>query len=188
MRRNDWLKIPILVSGIETSLWFENIRMPIGGLPYQVKYGDTDGIQILVDAVNVIDPDYAGPVKVSFELKSITGTTGSLNIKFPPVSGSGTKPWSEARLTGNEDDLLIDKNTGQPVTVVQGSEPEVTLTAGEPDSEGNITSGSFEVWTQELGNDASATIRLTLVAEYGEDGNRSSMEIPYTIRIQNYKN
>ncbi len=183
MRRNDWLQIPILVTDIETRLWFENMRMPIGGLPYQVKYGDTDGIQILVDAVNEVDPDYAGPVKVSFQLKNISEATGALDIIYPPSgSETGTKPWSEAKLTGNEDGLLIDKNTGKPVVV-----SEVTLTAGEPDSEGNITTGSFEVWTQELGKDSDATIRLTLVAEYGESSNRTRMEIPYTIRIQNYK-
>lgn len=185
MRRNDWLKIPIIVSGVETSLWFENTRMPIGGLPYQVKYGETDGIQVLVDAVNVIESDYAGPVKVSFQLKNIKGITGDLNIKFPPSgSASGTKPWSEAKLTDNADNLLINKDTGMPVTVVGGSEPEITLTPGEPDTNGNITSGSFEVWTQELGSKSEATVKLTLVVNAGG----YSLEIPYTIRIQNYKN
>lgn len=189
MRRNDWLKIPIIVSGIETSLWFENTRMPIGGLPYQVKYGETDGIQILVDAVNVIESDYAGPVKVCFKLKNIKGITDNLNLKFPPSgSVSVTKPWSEAKLTDNADNLLIDKDTGMPVAVVGGSEPELTLTPGEPDTNGNITSGSFEVWTQELGGKSDAVIKLTLVAEYGDTDNRAHMEIPYTIRIQNYKN
>lgn len=188
MRRNDWLKIPIYVSDIETSLWFENMRMPIGGLPYQVKYGEPDGIQILVDAVNEVDPDYAGPVKVSFQLKSISGATGALNIIYPPSgSETGTKPWSEAKLTDNADNLLIYKETGKPISVTTGNEPGITLTRGEPGTDGNITSGSFEVWTQELGKDSDATIRLTLVAEYGESSNRTRMEIPYTIRIQNYK-
>lgn len=188
MRRNDWLKIPILVSDIETVLGFENMRMPIGGLPYQVKYGEPDGIQILVDAVNEVDPDYAGPVKVSFQLKSISGATGALNIIYPPSgSETGTKPWSEAKLTDNADNLLIYKETGKPISVTTGNEPGITLTRGEPGTDGNITSGSFEVWTQELGKDSDATIRLTLVAEYGESSNRTRMEIPYTIRIQNYK-
>lgn len=188
MRRNDWLKIPILVSDIETVLGFENMRMPIGGLPYQVKYGEPDGIQILVDAVNEVDPDYAGPVKVSFQLKSISGATGALNIIYPPSgSETGTKPWSEAKLTDNADNLLINKETGMPISVTTGNEPGITLTRGEPGTDGNITSGSFEVWTQELGKDSDATIRLTLVVEYGEPSSRTRMEIPYTIRIQNYK-
>lgn len=187
MRRNDWLKIPILVSDIETVLGFENMRMPIGGLPYQVKYGEPDGIQILVDAVNEVDPDYAGPVKVSFQLKSISGATGALNIIYPPSgSETGTKPWSEAKLTDNADKLLINKETGMPISVTEGSEPKITLTPGEQDTNGNITSGSFEVWTQELGEDSEATIQMILVAEYGETS-RARMEIPYTIRIQNYK-
>lgn len=178
MRRNDWLKIPIYVTDMETRLWFENTRMPIGGLPYQVKYGDKDGIQILTGVFNEVDPDYAGPVKVSFQLKGISGTTGALNIIY---SGSDNK--SKAIITDNADDLLINKDTGTPIWVTTDSKPEIILTPGGQDTDGNITSGSFEVWTQELGSKSEAIIELTLVVKYGED----TKEIPYTIRIQNYK-
>lgn len=183
IRRNDWLQIPIFVTDIETRLWFENMRMPIGGLPYQVKYGDTDGIQILVDAVNEVDPDYAGPVKVSFDLKSISGTVGPLNLVFP--IGEVSPPWSEAKLISNPAGLLIDPDTGTSIS--EDKVPDIELQQGEPNQDGYITSGSFEVWTQELGKNSDATIRLVLVAEYGEQPNRTRLEIPYTIRIQNYK-
>lgn len=182
MRRNDWLKIPIYVTDMETRLWFENTRMPIGGLPYQVKYGDKDGIQILAgSAVYEVDPDYAGPVKVSFELKNIEGVTGGLNIIYP--SDPGNNSCSKAIITDNTDKLLINKETGMPVEVEEGSGSKITLTPGEQGTNGNITTGSFEVWTQELGSKSEAIIELTLVVKYGED----TKEIPYTIRIQNYK-
>lgn len=185
IRRNDWLQIPILVTDIETRLWFENMRMPIGGLPYQIKYGDKDGIQILVDAVNEVDPDYAGPVKVSFELNNISGMDGPINLIFP-IGEEVMSPWSEAKLISNPNGLLIDPDTGTSISVSEDNIPGIKLQQGEPDQDGNITSGSFEVWTQELSMDSDATIRLILVAEYGEQANRTRLEIPYTIRIQNY--
>lgn len=181
MRRNDWLKIPIYVSDIETSLWFENMRMPIGGLPYQVKYGDTDGIQILVDAVNEVDPDYAGPVKIEIEVQSINTRITNPTILYTNTTATGSER-STAILVDNTDNLLIDAETGEP----RDENYDFTVYPS-PDAPDATNKAYFEVWTQELANESDATIQLTLIAEYGDTEPKSRIEIPYTIRIQNYK-
>ena len=189
VRRNDWLKIPIAITDVKTTFRFENTRMPIGGLPRQIVYGDPDGFQLLVTAVNEIAPDYAGPVKVEFELKSISNGPGvnlsDLKIVYPSDDpGTGvSKPWSEARLTDNTSNLLINKESGKPMT----AESDISLSPSMEAGTSSPTKGYFEVWTQELGNKADATIQLTLVAEYGTGSPRAKIEIPYTIHIQNYK-
>lgn len=193
MRRNDWLKIPVNITDITTVLRFENTRMPIGGLPYQLVYGE-DGIQILVDAVNPIPSNYAGPVKVEYELQSISDGAESLQdlkIVYDTDQTTG-KGWSSAELSDNTDELIIDKATGNPIEATDETLSKITLQASPKDPANptggtEATKGYFEVWTQELGKNSSATIKLTLVAEYGTETPKQKIEIPYTIRIQNYK-
>ncbi len=179
MRRNDWLEIPIVISNITSVIRFKNMRMPIGGLPYEIVYGETDGIQFLVDAVNVVDPDYAGPLEIEVEVKSIAQISSGLAILASNAAGEGTLR-SSAVLTDNTVGLLIDKKTG--TSLATNTEFAVTI----PDN-ANPTTAGFQVWTQELSKQSTATIRLNLVAEYGNSNPKQRIEIPYTIRIQNYK-
>ena len=67
------------------------------------------------------------------------------------------------------------------------AESDIRLSPSMEAGTSSPTKGYFEVWTQELGNKADATIQLTLVAEYGTGSPRARIKIPYTIRIQNYK-
>lgn len=183
MRRNDWLNIPIVISNIESVIRFKNTRMPVGGLPYEIVYGETDGIQFLVDAVNEIVPGYAGPVDIEVEVKSITGISG-LTILASDASGESTLR-SSAALTDNEDKLLIDKDKGTPLSTGTTESPTTfPVTIPNPDQP---TIARFQIWTQELSQQSEATIRLNLVAEYGDTDPKKRIEIPYIIRIQNYK-
>lgn len=181
MRRNDWLKIPAVITNIESRIRFKNMRMPIGGLPYEVVYGEVNGIQILVDAVNEVDPDYTGPVKIEVEVKSINTSVTDLDILYTGTTAEGSDR-STAVLTDNSDDLLINKDSGEPIS----NGTSFTVTAS-PDDSDNTKKAYFEVWTQELANNSDATITLTLIAEYGDTEPKSRIEIPYTIRIQNYE-
>ena len=181
MRRNDWLKIPVAITNIKSVMRFKNMRMPIGGLPYEVSYGGEDGIQILVDAVNEVASDYAGPVRIEVEVKSINSTITAPTILYTNATGEGTDR-STAILTDNAGKLLINKDTGEPLA----NETSFDVKAS-PDAPDNACKAYFEVWTQELANNTTATIKLTLIAEYGNTNPKTRIEIPYTIRIQNYK-
>lgn len=181
MRRNDWLKIPAVITNIESRIRFKNMRMPIGGLPYEVVYGEGNGIQILVDAVNEVDPDYTGPVKIEVEVKSINTSVTDLDILYTGTTAEGSDR-STAVLTDNSDNLLINKDSGEPIS--NGTSFTVTAL---PDESDNTKKAYFEVWTQELANNSDATITLTLIAEYGDTEPKSRIEIPYTIRMQNYE-
>ena len=182
MRRNDWLKIPIVLTNIESYIRFTNMRMPIGGLPKEIVYGEGDGYQILVDAVRDVNADYAGPIKIEVEIKSINNGAITPTILYTNTTTEGPDDRSTAILTENTSDLLIDKETSEPIE--QGHEFTVLPLPGE---ENNTKKAYFEVWTQELANNADATIALTLIAEYGDTNPKKRIEIPYTIRIQNYK-
>ena len=179
MRRNDWLKIPMAITNIESYIRFKNMRMPIGGLPSEIVYGEKDGIQILVDAVNIVDPDYTGPVQIEVEVKSINSSIKP-SILYSNMTAEGNDR-STAILTDNTDKLLINKETGEP------EEKDISFEViASPDDPSNQSKAYFEVWTQELASKSEATIKLTLIAEYGETVPKSIIDIPYTIRIQNY--
>lgn len=181
MRRNDWLKIPVAITNIESVIRFKNMRMPIGGLPYEVSYGGEDGIQILVDAVNEVASDYAGPVRIEVEVKSINSTITAPTILYTNTTATGSER-STAILVDNTDNLLINAETGEP----RDENYDFTVYPS-PDAPDATNKAYFEVWTQELANESDATIQLTLIAEYGDTEPKSRIEIPYTIRIQNYK-
>ena len=181
MRRNDWLKIPVALTNIESYIRFTNMRMPIGGLPKEYVYGADNGLQILVDAENKVDADYAGPIKIEVEIKSINNTI-TPTILYPNTTTEGSADRSTAILTDNADKLLINKDTGE--SIAKDFDFEVFPS---PEDKANTTKAYFEVWTQELAKEADATIKLTLIAEYDGTGPKSRIEIPYTIRIQNYE-
>lgn len=176
MRRNDWLKVPIVISNVQSTMEFETMRMPIGGAPKRIVYGENDGIQFLVDAVNVVDPEYVGPVKVTMTLASIsTGSTTISNLQIVDDDETvAAGHVSAATLTDNKAGLLIDAEEG----IALNSEAKIKL-----DTAADGKSCSFSVWTQELSKNSEAIITLNIVATY--DG--GSIDIPYRIRIQNYE-
>lgn len=186
MRRNDWLKIPIILSNIESRIKFLNNRMPIGALPPVVVFGEGDGTQILVDAVNAIDPTYAGPIDIEVTLKSINNAQDTPDILYTVEQTEGTDR-STAVLENNTNGLLIDETTGSPLAT-NGTEKVTFKVTASPSDKTAKNKCYFRVWAQELGEKSIATIKLTIVAEYGTETPKRRIEIPYTIIIQNYKN
>lgn len=187
MSRNDFLTIPIYISDIQTTLSWSESRMPIGGLPEKKTYGADNGIQVGTPFACMVN--HAGDVTVEYELKSIAGIDGDLELKYKP---SGDYPknqkFCEATLedntatAGQTVGLLIDKNNK-----VLENNAEITL-APDLDPDGSDPcKGSFTVRVQELGNASSAEIKLTLVATYGTETPKREIEIPYTIIITNKK-
>lgn len=175
IRRNDWLKIPIVMSNVETTMTVETMRMPIGGLPKTFIYGEENGIQVLLDADNVIEPDYTGPVIVKLTVNSVTAGGGTVIKNLTIVDDDATTVGnnrSSVTLSNNEAHLLINKEKGEPLD----TNSIISLDT-------NKNECTFSVWTQELANDSEAVITLKLVAAY--DG--GSINIPYTIRIRNYE-
>lgn len=174
MRRNDLLEIPIYVSNIQTKIAVHGPRMPIGGTPEEITYGEGTGIQVATPQVYEIS--HAGVVTVEYEIESISGVTGYV-IKYdeggPVVVG---EKFSSA---------IITDNNGEGVSFIhpapEDNEIELDHEAATPQS------GSFSFTLQELGNPASATIRLNLIAEYGEENNKREINIPYIITITNAK-
>ena len=174
MRRNDLLEIPIYVSNIQTKIAVHGPRMPIGGTPEEITYGEGTGIQVATP--QVYDISHAGVVTVEYAIESISGVTDYV-IKYDE-GGSvvvGEK-FSSA---------IITDNNGEGVSFIhpapEDNEIELDHEAATP------RSGSFSFTLQELGNPASATIRLNLIAEYGEENNKREINIPYIITITNTK-
>ena len=188
MRRNDFLIIPITITNIETTFKWSGSRMPIGGLPVKKVYGENDGIQ--VGTPFYCNADYAGDVTVEFELNSISeiGENADLKLKYAGETIIAGQKYCKAILMDNTKEdaqtegLLIDGNNSVldndvPITLIHTDE--------EP------LKGSFTVRTQELGENSSAEIKLTLIAQYNDPNDptqKREVEIPYTIIIQNYKN
>lgn len=186
MRRNDWLQIPLIVSNTEATLSFVNTRMPIGGIPPEVKF--TDGVTLDIDTEYPVPSDYSGKLSIQFELTSLGSSISNFRIQLPIGEYQGKASSvklleNKAVTTGttkNEHGLLINKDTGAELT--DGDITNlVTFTQGE-----TATEGSFSVWLQELGKNAASRIELRLVAKYTDGGSEREVELPFKIKIQNY--
>ncbi len=199
IRRNDLLKVPILISNAETEIEFEQKHMPIGGLPtaYQFK----PGVQV---AARTFITDHAGDITISYHLKNLNGSvlngtaSDEWRLKYY-TSGTTVKPGEHfcyAELTENT--LVASTNTGFVLIPDTKDELSWWSAVGNVDTdkpicafplvstqENNLSStnkGSFTITVQELVNAASATIKLTLVTV-----NNAGTEVvlPYTLIIKN---
>lgn len=200
IRRNDLLKIPVLISNATTTIGFEQKHMPIGGLPVQYKF--TSGAEV---SARTFVTDHAGEITITYSLdemngSDINGTDPQWELKYYTNGTSVTKGerFCHAALTANtevangtgyllepaaKDELLwwkaaFGNETNKPACAF----PLVKAKAdnGTDDSPGK---GSFTITLQELAGAASATIRLTLVAVHKT--NRTEVVLPYTLTIKN---
>ena len=126
--------------------------------------------------MNVVDPEYVGPVKVTMTLESINvGSTTISNLRIVDDNETvASGHVSAATLTDNKAGLLIDAEDGTELS-------DATKISLDTAKDGK--SCSFSVWTQELSKESTAIITLNIVATY----NGGSIDIPYRIRIQNYE-
>ena len=194
VRRNDWLKIPVSVSTIESRLEYRTQNMPIGGLPEVVLSTSTDGI--LVGSPNTVTVSKAGPIEFKYSFTTIAGFSDTeIKIRYDGNEINTRLNYSHAELTQNGGEnsvgLVIDPNTGTAMS----ANTAITLTPDNIIDDSNLqqvlgnASGTLTVHTQELGNAASATIEVRLVAVCTDSatGTTSEVEIPYTIIINNDK-
>ena len=193
VRRNDWLNIPVNVSTIDSRLEYRTQNMPIGGLPEVVLSTSTDGI--LVGSPNTVTVSKAGPIEFKYSFSTIAGYSNTeIRIRYNGSEINTGLNYSHAELTQNGGEnsvgLVIDPSTG--TAMAANTEISLTPDAIIDETQQQIlgsASGTLTVHTQELGNAASATIEVRLVAVCTDSatGTTSEVEIPYTIIINNDK-
>ena len=195
VRRNDWLKIPILISDANTQVTIKQQHMPIGGLPIQLTF--PDGAIISDQTINL---DHGGKVEIGYSLQEVNSTTDwSLkyytgnyqtgdqfcyaqvveNDKQP--NGEGLILQADTTKMGTDEDTGMWTNLkwlgGTDKKPIYGYKLTPDKVAGtETDSQ---TSGSFTIRVQELVS-GTAKIKLTLVATKGD----SEVILPYTLTIK----
>lgn len=179
VRRNDLLVIPVVITNITTKLEVAEQRLPIGVYPTALVYGEKTGVQILTPVEHTLQA--AGDLSIRFEISSIEGVTGDFTIKGLRQDGTVTE-------TAKISSIQVKSDEKRLITAVNGEDcdkkrrfylPEASIEKGK--------NGSFTIRTQELGGKAEATVILTLIINYYVDQEKQEMQIPYTIKIRNYK-
>ena len=154
-------------------------RLPIGVYPTALVYGEKTGVQILTPVEHTLQA--AGDLSISFEISRIEGVTGDFTIKGLPQDETVPETVKFSSIQVKDDDKHL-------ITAVNGEDcdkkqrfylPEASVKEGKK--------GSFTIHTQELGGKAEATVILTLIINYYVDQEKQEMQIPYTIKIRNYK-
>lgn len=193
IRRNDWLRIPILISNAKTKVTVAQRHMPIGGLPTALFYGDG---AIIAD--QKVELDHAGIVTIGYTLESVNGKTEGWKLKYVPEKYESGDQFCCAQVVENERQdenkglIYVDPNDTDDenpelkiwtdLTWLGDGERGFTLTPDvNNDGTASVTSGSFKIRIQELVS-GSAKVKLTLVATDGT----SEITLPYTITL-NYK-
>ena len=179
VRRNDLLVIPVLITNITTKLEVAEQRLPIGVYPTALVYGEKTGVQILTPVEHTLQA--AGDLSIRFEISRIEGVTGDFTITGLPQDETVPETVKFSSIQVKDDDKHL-------ITAVNGEDcdkkqrfylPEASVKEGKK--------GSFTIHTQELGGKAEATVILTLIINYYVDQEKQEMQIPYTIKIRNYK-
>lgn len=179
VRRNDLLVIPVLITNITTKLKVAEQRLPIGVYPTALVYGEKTGVQILTPVEHTLQA--AGDLSIRFEISSIEGVTGDFTIKGLPQDETVTE-------TAKISSIQVKSDEKRLITAVNGEDcdkkqrfylPEASVKEGKK--------GSFTIRTRELGGNVDATVILTLIINYYVGQEKQEMQIPYTIKIRNYK-
>ena len=188
IRRNDLLKIPVLISNAKSKITIAQQHMPIGGLPTALFYGDG---AIIAD--QKVELDHAGIVTIGYTLESVNGKTEGWKLKYVPEKYESGDQFCCAQVVENERQdenkglIYVDPNDTDDenpelkiwtdLTWLGDGERGFTLTPDvNNDGTASVTSGSFKIRIQELVS-GSAKVKLTLVATDGT----SEITLPYTI-------
>lgn len=195
IRRNDWLKIPILISEADVKITFQQSHMPIGGIPATITFqpGVTLGEQSLTTT-------HAGAIKIHYDLQKLNTTTDwALRYYTDGTTVTSKDQFCYVGLvTGtNENNFLLQPEASEtdPMSWWVSSKPKpvdpaftykLTL---DQDAQGNDspTKGSFTINVQELSDYGAATFRLNLVATRTVDGTEQTIVLPYLITLNNGK-
>ena len=179
IRRNDLLRIPILISNAQTKITVAQRHMPIGGIPAELFYGD--GAIISDQTVNL---DHAGIVTIGYELGEVNGQDSGWNLKYFGETYQPGEQFCYAQVEDNTDKLILERENDKD----DESQTDIWTTLSwlndqkgfnlQP-TESSTTSGSFKLRIQEL-TSGRAKVKLTLVAT-NSTGNE--ITLPYTITL-----
>lgn len=197
VRRNDLLIIPVRLTNIQTTLEVAEQRLPIGVYPTALVYGEKTGVQVLSPITHTLQA--AGDLSIRFGIEAIDGLPSgtAFTIKGYQTGEDGNvvqgEKFSFINWKKNDEEGGVPLITsicvdGENFTTTEGdiNIPQAALTSGT--GQGDLKhAGSFTIRTQELGGKADATLILTLVVNYTVEGEKQEMQIPYTIKIRNYK-
>ena len=194
VRRNDLLKIPVLISDASTNVTVSQKHMPIGGLPIQLTF--PNGAIISDQTVHL---DHAGEVKIGYELKKLNGQTSGWSLKYYPGTHTPGEQFCNARVMenvehSNDEGLILEGDTatnedmwtnlkwlgGTDTQPIYGYKltPDKVTDGGSQETD-SPTKGSFTIRVQEVVS-GEAKIKLTLVATKDE----TEVVLPYTLTIK----
>ena len=182
IRRNDWLKIPMQLSDVSTTISFEMQHMPIGGLPATITIPEG----LTIPQATFWTQEHGGNITITYTLNSISSLTDDAVIAHRNTGESyganEEHPFTSAVLVNNDDNLLLNVPTSNNAAPWLD---ESALAFSLPTEDG--ASGSFTITTQELAKSAEARIRLNMVIEGTANGTKQKVLVPYTIIIKNQK-
>lgn len=191
IRRNDWLKIPILVSEAEVKITLKQPHMPIGGIPKELTFGPG-----AILAEQTYWTRHAGDLTFEYELTKLNNAT-NWELKYYATTYEPKERFCCVQLIENGSEghpgLILKPAEGEANYVklpwlstdawgFQMTPAKVTGEAAGTETE-STTKGSFTIRLQELVPDAetsTARIKLTLVATKGT----STVILPYYINIK----
>lgn len=189
IRRNDWLKIPLLLSDVSTTIEFNMERMPIGGVPATITIPEG----LTIPQATFWTQEHGGDITITYNLNSISSLQPGAQILHyntgDSFEGNEQHPFTSAVLESNDNDLLISTEAHPlPTNNTYAQWLDTSAKAFDLSSNEDGASGSFTVTAQELSGNTEARIRLTLVIE-GKDANGKDQKVvvPYTIIIKNKK-
>lgn len=179
IRRNDWLKLPILISNAKVEITPSQKHMPIGGLLTPITF---DPGTIIAD--KPINLTHAGELTLTYTLKELNGSNNATDWEFQYYTSSYTprQQFCNAQIESNGQLILVPERTEEN----EGSAWDKLPWLGDDKWGYHLTpndnkiSGSFTVNLQELASGTSK-IRLTLVAKHKNNG--TTVVLPYTLTL-----
>lgn len=181
IRRNDWLKIPLILSDVSTTITFDMKHMPIGGLPATITIPDG----LTIPQATFWTQDHGGDITITYTLNSISSLTEAQILHYnkgDKYPDNEQHPFTSAVLESN-DDLLISLPTNNSYAPWLDN----SAIAFDLSSNSDGLNGSFTITAQELAKSAEARIRLNMVIEGTSNNTKQKVVIPYTIIIKNKK-
>ena len=181
IRRNDWLKIPMQLSDVSTTITFEMQHMPIGGLPATITIPEG----LTIPQATFWTQEHGGDITITYTLNSISSLTDAViahRSTGESYEANEEHPFTSAVLESNDEDLLINVPTDNTAAPWLDASAKAFLL---PTDDG--ASGSFTITVQELAKSAEARIRLNMVIEGMTNGTTQKVLVPYTIIIKNQK-
>ena len=189
VRRNDWLKIPILLSNVNITFTPSMSHMPIGGLPATITIPEG----AVIPEVPFNTQEHGGDVTVSFRINSVSSMVDpkvQLYESGDTYTAGEANPYSSAVVTeaDNASGLFYNLPDQAASEAVAPWRDDLATTSALAITESTETTGlySFTVTTQERANRAESHIQLTLVLKgTKDDGKEVKVTLPYTIIIEN---